>query len=429
MKKILKTAKKDSSQKKTTQKTKKIEVKTVKMPKKRPKTGNSTRTAGRRFPSKRSDTQRAFFLVGVLIVLSVCIAAAYINVEYEKPKEAVAQRLEQNKTEEPVTEKPKPAISVSVKLPSEQAPVEKQSASPVRTAPAESKTPAAVNTVPTTRATGTAVNNTAPAARASPMSANTAPAARTTPSVSKTSSNVAPVSANSAPASAPERKIVNSGTLVFVIDDAGNNLRELEPFLRISGPLTIAVLPGLPHSAEAARRIRAAGKEVFLHQPMEALGAQNPGPGAIYCGMSADEIRSILRRNVAEVGPIAGINNHQGSKVTMDRDAMKTILAFCAENNLRFLDSRTTAETVVPDVARQLGMAIGERNVFLDNEQDRESMLRYISNGLVRAQKDGSAVMIGHTWSPLLAPLLAEQFSLLSNQGYTIKTASSIIGK
>ncbi|MDR1870003.1 MAG: divergent polysaccharide deacetylase family protein [Treponema sp.] len=413
MKKILKTAKKDSSQKKTTQKTKKIEVKTVKMPKKRPKTGNCARTAGRRFPSKRSDTQRAFFLVGVLIVLSVCIAAAYINVEYEKPKEAVAGRLEQNKIEEPVTEKPKPAISVSVQLPSEQAqtpakaPVEKQSASPVRTVPAESKTPS----------------------RASPVSANTAPAARATPSASKTSPSVTPVSANSAPASAPERKIVNSGTLVFVIDDAGNNLRELEPFLRISGPLTIAVLPGLPHSAEAARRIRAAGKEVFLHQPMEALGAQNPGPGAIYCGMSADEIRSILRRNVAEVGPIAGINNHQGSKVTMDRDAMKTILAFCAENNLRFLDSRTTAETVVPDVARQLGMAIGERNVFLDNEQDRESMLRYISNGLVRAQKDGSAVMIGHTWSPLLAPLLAEQFSLLTNQGYTIKTASSIIGK
>ncbi|MDR0387195.1 MAG: divergent polysaccharide deacetylase family protein, partial [Treponema sp.] len=42
------------------------------------------------------------------------------------------------------------------------------------------------------------------------------------------------------PEPAPEYR----GTLVFVIDDAGNNLRELEPFLRFPGPLTIAVLPG-----------------------------------------------------------------------------------------------------------------------------------------------------------------------------------------
>ncbi|MDR1178172.1 MAG: divergent polysaccharide deacetylase family protein, partial [Spirochaetaceae bacterium] len=47
-----------------------------------------------------------------------------------------------------------------------------------------------------------------------------------------------------------------------MIDDAGNNLRELDAFLNLPFPLTIAVLPGLPYSAEAARRIRAAGKEV-----------------------------------------------------------------------------------------------------------------------------------------------------------------------
>jgi hypothetical protein len=35
--------------------------------------------------------------------------------------------------------------------------------------------------------------------------------------------------------------------------------------------------------------------------------------------------------------------------------------------------------------------------------------------------------MIGHTWSPALAPLLGEQFQFLKNQGYTIKTASDII--
>ncbi len=111
----------------------------------------------------------------------------------------------------------------------------------------------------------------------------------------------------------------------------------------------------------------------------------------------------------------------------MDRDAVETILKFCAENGIKFLDSRTTAETVVPAAAAQLGIKIGERNVFLDNEQNKEAMTRYLSDGLQKSASVGSSVMIGHTWSQELAPLLTEQFPLLKAKGYTIKTASDII--
>jgi len=253
----------------------------------------------------------------------------------------------------------------------------------------------------------------------------------TNPVVSRTGEKPAPTTTTITTTTKTEDKTLikplYQGALVFVIDDAGNNLRELDPFLSIPGPLTIAVLPGLPYSAEAARRIRAAGKEVILHQPMEALGAQNPGPGAIYSGMSKEEIWDILSRNIAEIGPVAGINNHQGSKITMDIQAMETILAFCAANNLYFLDSRTTADTMAPAAAQKLGMKIAERNIFIDNQQDRESMLGYISAGLTRAQNHGSAVMIGHTWSPELAPLLARLFPLYTEQGYIIKTVSDIL--
>jgi polysaccharide deacetylase 2 family uncharacterized protein YibQ len=215
--------------------------------------------------------------------------------------------------------------------------------------------------------------------------------------------------------------------LVFIIDDAGNNLQELEPFLRFSGPLTIAVLPGLPHSAEAARRIRAAGKEVFLHQPMEAIGGQNPGPGAIYTGMNAAEIVAILSKNLAEIGPVAGMNNHQGSKITMDQQMMETVLSLCRDQGICVLDSRTSAETAVPAAARKLGIKIGERNIFIDNDQNRPAMNRSIENGLARASQSGSALMIGHTWSPELAPLLAELHHNFITQGYDLSTAAEFI--
>ena len=247
-----------------------------------------------------------------------------------------------------------------------------------------------------------------------------------TPAV-KTPAARTPASAPIAAIPEPPPKPKYQGTLVFIIDDAGNNLQELEPFLRFPGPLTIAVLPGLPHSAEAARRIRAAGKEVFLHQPMEAVGGQAPGPGAIYAGMTAAEVVALLRQNVAEIGPIAGMNNHQGSKITTDQQIMETVLAFCREQGLCFLDSRTTAETAVPAAARNLGIKIGERNIFIDNEQNRASMNRFIESGLTLASQKGSAVMIGHTWSPELAPLLADLYQDLLAQGYTFATASALI--
>jgi len=228
-----------------------------------------------------------------------------------------------------------------------------------------------------------------------------------------------------APPELPPRP--NRGTLVFVIDDAGHNIHELEPFLRFPGPITIAVLPGLTHSVEAARRIREAGKEVFLHQPMEAIGGEDPGPGAIYSGMDSEEILEILGRNLAEVGPVAGMNNHQGSRITADKRIMETVLAFSQEHGILFLDSKTTASSTASAVAQRMGITIGERNVFIDNAQDRPSMNRAIEEGLRIASRRGSAVMIGHVWSPELAPLLNELYRNLVDQGFTFATASQLI--
>ena len=224
-------------------------------------------------------------------------------------------------------------------------------------------------------------------------------------------------------APAPESK----GALVFVIDDAGHNLDSLDPFLEFPGPLTIAVLPGLPHSAEAARRVRSAGKELFLHQPMEAVGGSSPGPGAIRAGMDRDEIRAVINRNLDELWPVAGMNNHEGSRITMDEEAMHAVLELCRERDILFLDSRTIAETAAPQAARRLGMSIGERDIFVDNAQDRESMLFYINKGLLRAEEAGSAILIGHAFSSELAPLLAELYPDLKEQGFSFSSVAGII--
>ncbi len=120
----------------------------------------------------------------------------------------------------------------------------------------------------------------------------------------------------------PKQKV-----LVFIIDDAGYSMKQLEAFLRLPFPLTIAVLPGLPYSVMAAQAVRAAGKELILHQPMQALGGQNPGPGAILLGMGKAEIEETVEANLKTVPGAIGMNNHMGSAATTDLGIMEAVAA------------------------------------------------------------------------------------------------------
>lgn len=225
-------------------------------------------------------------------------------------------------------------------------------------------------------------------------------------------------------------ELPSKGKLIFVFDDAGHNLEQLQYFLDLPFPCTIAVLPKLPNSRETAKRIRAAGKELILHQPMQAVNPNiDPGKGAVKPGMNREEIKKIVASNVEEIGPIAGMNNHEGSLITSDKEAMEAVLELCREKNIYFLDSRTSSKSVVPQVAKKLNMSIWERAVFLDNKRDKAYMKKQIIDGLEIASQRGEAIMIGHVFTVDLAILLKEMYSDLTQEGYTFSTISKSKGK
>ena len=219
----------------------------------------------------------------------------------------------------------------------------------------------------------------------------------------------------------------NHAQLIFVFDDGGQNLTHLESFLKLPIPITIAVLPRLVHSVESAQKIRNSGNELILHQPMQALNSKvNPGPGAITPQMSEDEIIATLFYNINEIGPIAGMNNHEGSAITADAEKMAVILKIANEEGIYFLDSRTNSETKVPYVANLMGYSYYERNIFLDNEKTNENALQELKKGLAIANKNGSVIMIGHIWSASFLPdFLLEVIPELQEKGYTFCTVST----
>jgi polysaccharide deacetylase 2 family uncharacterized protein YibQ len=228
------------------------------------------------------------------------------------------------------------------------------------------------------------------------------------------------------PIGSPPERPERVGRLAVVIDDVGYSLENLEPFLLSKVPLSLSVLPGLPHSGEAARRIQAAGKELLLHLPMEAQNGADPGPVAVLTTMSDDTVRDVLSASLEEI-PAVGVNNHMGSRATANERIMQAVLGYLKSRGLFFLDSRTTAESVAAQVARGLSEPLLKRDVFLDNDPSAESILAQFRQGLDLAEQRGQAVLIGHVQNPQIVQVLEEALPDLARRGLQLVRASDLI--
>ena len=221
----------------------------------------------------------------------------------------------------------------------------------------------------------------------------------------------------------------NNAILVFIFDDAGQSISKLQRYTALPFAFTVAVLPHLPHSADCASELKRKGKEIMLHQPMQAVNLSiNPGPGAITPDMDSFAIEELLNRNIDSLGvKIAGMNNHEGSLITSDLVKMLAVLKVVQEKGIYFVDSRTTAATKVPQAGQLLGTKVFSNDVFLDNEVERGAILSQIYKGISVANKNGRAVMIGHIDKSVdvIPKLLSEMYPELTEKGYSFGTLSA----
>ncbi len=215
--------------------------------------------------------------------------------------------------------------------------------------------------------------------------------------------------------------------LALIIDDWGYSTVAADPLIAYPLPLTMAVLPQLDLSQEASERLYAAGHEVILHQPMEALDTSlDLGPGGIIKGMDSSEVKDLLKENLASLPVAVGLNNHMGSVITADHETMTTVLDVVKELGLFFVDSRTSTDSVVAEVARQVGVPFGVNNLFIDNESDVERIKAQIRAGLALAQNRGHAVMIGHV-RPATADALWEMIPEFLDSGVQLVPISGLL--
>jgi len=237
---------------------------------------------------------------------------------------------------------------------------------------------------------------------------------------------------SAAPTVAPEPSPapVLAARIAIVIDDLGNDREAVERIARWPFRVAGAVLPGLPGSAETARRLSASGKEVLLHLPMEPDGYPRirPGPGVVLRSDSDEKIAQTVVDDLETVPGAVGVNNHMGSAATADSRVMRAVVRVLTARRLFLLDSRTTEATVARRIADEEQLPAVSRKVFLDAVESEDALERSFRDLVLRAKKDGTALAIGHPHSATFA-LLERELPLLHSQGVELVTVAALTSR
>nr|WP_240920370.1 divergent polysaccharide deacetylase family protein [Pseudomonas otitidis] len=252
----------------------------------------------------------------------------------------------------------------------------------------------------------------APAGGASPAPDHTPTPGHTQPAPPA----VPPSAKPTAPASQPRPR------LALIIDDLGQTPERDRRVLALPATVALAIIPETPHATDLARRAHDARRTVMLHLPMDPAG----GPFAWHPDLPEAELARRLDAAFAAVPYSQGVNNHMGSRMTAQPEAMAWLMKRLQADHRFFVDSRTSAATVAAAEAQKAGLASLSRDVFLDDDQHPEAIARQFEAALNLARKQGTAVMIGHPHPATLA-LLERELPRLAERGFELVSVPQMI--
>lgn len=215
--------------------------------------------------------------------------------------------------------------------------------------------------------------------------------------------------------------------IAIIVDDFGYQLAAGRRGVSLPGPVACAVLPQTPRAELLAEAAHAAGKEVLMHLPLQAVGEQAAEPGGIFLDMSREQLAQAFAGNLASIPHVIGVNTHRGSLLTRHPGHMHWLMEeIDARGNLFFVDSYTTADSIALQLARESGVPAVRRDVFLDPDAAPATVEREFARLKKLARVRGMAVGIGHLYPATLA-LLERELPKLESEGIELVSISDYV--
>lgn len=207
----------------------------------------------------------------------------------------------------------------------------------------------------------------------------------------------------------------SSGKLAIVIDDIGYRTKDDAAIYALPKEISVAIIPSAPYAKARNAQAKQQGRDILIHLPMQALNQNKIESGALKVGMTQQEVNHIVEEAYRILPNAIGMNNHMGSAATSNRPLMEKLMTALREQHLFFLDSRTIGRSVAGKVAKEYGVNALERHIFLDDSDEYSDVQRQFERAIQYAQKQGTAIVIGHPRKNTIAVLQAGIKRLPSN--------------
>jgi uncharacterized protein len=243
-----------------------------------------------------------------------------------------------------------------------------------------------------------------------------------------------------APAQPPKPKIA------VVIDDFGLNYPKDVPdedWMALGFPITYAVMPVSPRTAQAARRTREAGHELIIHFPFDKyLPLKLPKDSVDPDDLA--KVDALLEKAFKQMPDPKGLNNHQSYRGTMNRPMMQAFMKRLKPRVAYFLDSNVSTKTVAFEEARKAGIPTAINSIFLDGTseaktrrkgpeelaagiaRDKAACLKYLKTAAALARRNGHAIAIGHHYYHGTYQCVRDGVPELEKQGFEFVFASAL---
>ena len=183
--------------------------------------------------------------------------------------------------------------------------------------------------------------------------------------------------------------------LVIIIDDVAYK-HQADAIKAVNLKLTPSFFPATsahPETPVLARRF----SFYMIHLPMQALGGfKGAEIGTLTVNDDYEKIAKKLQSIKRDFPNLKYINNHTGSRFTSDAAAMDRMMRAMRDENLIFVDSKTTSPTKVYGAAKKYSMPYIARDVFLDHDGSKAAVRKQLKYAVELAKKRSYAIAIGH---------------------------------
>lgn len=228
-----------------------------------------------------------------------------------------------------------------------------------------------------------------------------------------------------------QSETTNTPTISIIIDDLGYKFKEDLRSLALPGPIAYAILPHGPHTAKVSAIAHQKGKDILLHQPMQAEVMDKNGflgPGALTLNMTKEEFFKTLNINIQAVPNLIGVNNHMGSLLTRHPGHMQWLMESIRNNGKFYVDSLTSDNSVAARLAKENNVPYLTRDVFLDHKQDTKYVRQQFMQLIKVAKQNGTALGIGHPHASTIE-VLANELNNVNKYGVKLVSIKSLINK